>query len=256
MEERNVKILINGALGHMGRALQHALESGSWPLTLTGGIDRTVGEYPVPLYANVEATEKADFDVLIDFSVPQGAMEALSLCLLRRKAIVLATTGLSLAQQQRVKEAAASIPVFYTGNMSLGVNLQLALVKQAARILGEAFDAEIIETHHNLKYDAPSGTAKMLIAAVEAGREKEEPLVYGRQETHKRREKGEIGIHSLRGGTVPGEHIVRFFGPDEELTITHRAYSKALFASGALKAAVYMADKAPGLYDMAGLLGL
>lgn len=249
------RIIISGALGHMGRALLEALNTGDWPLILAGGIDKMVGEYPAPLFSGAQEVD-VDFDVLVDFSVPAGAMEALALCRERNKPMVLATTGLSEEQKQQVYEAAKEIPVFYTGNMSLGVNLQMALVKKAAAVLGENFDIEIVETHHNLKYDAPSGTAAMLAEAAQQGRGEAETLVYGRHDTHKRREKGEIGIHSLRGGTVPGEHMVRFFGPNEELSITHRSYSKALFATGGLKAAAYIAHQTPGLYDMAGLLGL
>lgn len=250
-----VRIIINGALGHMGQALLAALNTGDWNLCLVGGIDKAAGEYPAPLLSSAQGVN-VDFDVLVDFSVPEGAMEALNLCLDKNKPMVLATTGLSEAQKERVYAAAEKIPVFYTGNMSLGVNLQMALVKKAASVLGENFDVEIVETHHNLKYDAPSGTANMLAQAARAGRGEDNPLVYGRHDPHKRREKGEIGIHSLRGGTVPGEHQVRFFGPNEELSITHRSYSKALFATGGLKAAQYIAAQAPGLYDMAELLGL
>lgn len=251
----NLKILISGALGHMGQALLEALKTGDWPLTLVGGIDKAAGEYPAPLFSSVREVN-VDFDVLVDFSVPAGAMEALTLCLDKNKSMVLATTGLSEEQKQQVYDAAKQIPVFYTGNMSLGVNLQMALVRKAAAVLGENFDIEIVETHHNLKYDAPSGTAAMLADVARKGRGEQCPLVYGRHDTHKRRDKGEIGMHSLRGGTVPGEHVVRFFGPNEELSITHRSYSKALFATGGLKAAVYIAEQVPGLYDMTGLLGL
>lgn len=250
-----VRIIINGALGHMGQALLAALNTGDWNLCLVGGIDKAAGAYPAPLFASAQEVS-VDFDVLVDFSVPEGAMEALALCLEKNKPMVLATTGLSDEQKERVYAATEKIPVFYTGNMSLGVNLQMALVKKAASVLGENFDVEIVETHHNLKYDAPSGTANMLAEAVRTGRGEASPLAYGRHDTHKRREKGEIGMHSLRGGTVPGEHEVRFFGPNEELTITHRSYSKALFATGGLKAAAYIAHQTPGIYDMAGLLGL
>lgn len=250
-----IRIIINGALGHMGQALLAALNTGDWNLRLVGGIDKAEGNYPAPLFSSAEEVN-VDFDVLVDFSVPAGAMEALALCLSKNKPMVLATTGLSGEQKEQVYVAAEKIPVFYTGNMSLGVNLQMALVKKAASVLGENFDVEIVETHHNLKYDAPSGTANMLAEAVRDGRGEASPLAYGRHDTHKRREKGEIGMHSLRGGTVPGEHEVRFFGPNEELTITHRSYSKALFATGGLKAAEYVVTQKPGLYDMAGLLGL
>ena len=150
----------------------------------------------------------------------------------------------------RLKEAAKTIPVFYSRNMSLGVNLQLALVRAATRVLGSAFDPEIVETHHNLKVDAPSGTALMLAEAIEGARTGESELVFGRHEKNKRRTKAEIGIHSLRGGNVAGEHSVYFLGTDEEIVITHRAGSKRVFAEGALKAAAFLLEQAPGFYTM------
>lgn len=248
-----MRLIINGALGHMGQALVQALQQGNYPISLVAGIDVCKGDFPAPLYQKAEDCREA-FDVLVDFSTPQGAMEALSLCLREGKAMVLATTGLDQEQLRQVQEAAKRIPLFYTRNMSLGVNLQLALAEKAAAILGDAYDVEIVETHHNLKYDAPSGTAFMLKEAVEQGRGQSLTPSYGRRESHKRREQQEIGIHSLRGGSIPGEHQLRFLGQQEELIITHRAYSKALFANGALKAALFLSDRPAGLYDMKAIL--
>ena len=150
----------------------------------------------------------------------------------------------------RLKEASKTIPVFYSRNMSLGVNLQLALVQAATRVLGDAFDPEIVETHHNLKVDAPSGTALMLAEAIETARSGGSELVFGRHETNKRRDKTEIGIHSLRGGNKAGEHTVYFLGTDEEIIITHRAGSKRVFAEGAVKAAAFILCQIPGFYTM------
>lgn len=246
-------VLISGALGHMGRVLADTLKEQDWGLKLAAGVDKAAGEYPAPLFSSVEEVN-VPFDVAVDFSVPEAAMAALQLCLKEKKPIVIATTGLTEEQKELVGQAAKVIPVFYTRNMSLGVNLQLALVREAARVLGPGFDAEIVETHHRLKYDSPSGTALMLAEAVKEEKGEEYTFAFGRHEAHKRREQREIGIHSLRGGTVVGEHQVSFFGEDEELSITHRAFSKRVFAQGALRAAVFVLRQKPGLYDMASLL--
>ena len=164
--------------------------------------------------------------------------------------LVIGTTGLGEGEMVRLKEASQVIPVFFSRNMSLGVNLQLALVQAATRVLGDAFDPEIVETHHNLKVDAPSGTALMLAEAIEGARAGESELVFGRHETNKRRAKEEIGIHSLRGGNKAGEHSVYFLGTDEEIIITHRAGSKRVFADGAVKAAAFLLEQRPGFYTM------
>ena len=154
----------------------------------------------------------------------------------------------------RLNKAADLIPVFYSRNMSLGVNLQLALVRAATRVLGADFDPEIVEIHHNLKVDAPSGTALMLAEAIDETRGGESELVFGRHETNKRREKKEIGVHSLRGGNKAGEHSVYFLGADEEIVITHRAGSKRVFAEGALTAAIWLMKQRPGFYTMSDVI--
>lgn len=246
MEKR---VLINGAMGHMGQAVLHVLEAADGELRLAAGIDLQEGDYPAPLFASAQGVD-VPFDVAIDFSRPQAGMAVLDLCLREGKPLVTGTTGFGDEELARLKEASKTIPVFYSRNMSLGVNLQLALVQAAARVLGEAFDPEIVEIHHNLKVDAPSGTALMLAEAIEAARTGESELVFGRHEKNKRRDKGEIGIHSLRGGNKAGEHIVCFLGNDEELIITHRAGSKRVFADGALKAAAFLLDRQPGFYTM------
>ena len=243
------RVLINGALGHRGQAVLAALNADGRELVPAVGIDLQKGEFSGTLFSS--ATEvNVPFDVAIDFSRPQATMAVLDLCLREGKPLVTGTTGLGDAEMARLKEAAQTIPVFYSRNMSLGVNLQIALVQAATRVLGDAFDPEIVETHHNLKVDAPSGTALMLAEAIEAARSGESEMVFGRHETNKRRDKTEIGIHSLRGGNKAGEHTVYFLGTDEEIIITHRADSKRVFAEGALKAAGFLLDRAPGFYTM------
>ena len=243
------RVLINGALGHMGQAVLAALNADGRELVPAVGIDLQKGEFSGTLFSSV-AEVNVPFDVAIDFSRPQAPMAVLDLCLREGKPLVTGTTGLGDAEMARLKEAAQTIPVFYSRNMSLGVNLQIALVQAATRVLGDAFDPEIVETHHNLKVDAPSGTALMLAEAIEAARSGESEMVFGRHETNKRRDKTEIGIHSLRGGNKAGEHTVYFLGTDEEIIITHRADSKRVFAEGALKAAGFLLDRAPGFYTM------
>ena len=249
------KVLINGALGHMGQAVLAALKAADGDLVPAVGIDLQTGDFPGALFASAEAVD-VPFDIAIDFSRPQATMAVLELCLREGKPLVTGTTGLGEAEMSRLKEAAKTIPVFYSRNMSLGVNLQLALVRAATRVLGSAFDPEIGETHHNLKVDAPSGTALMLAEAIEGARDGESELVFGRHETNKRRDKKEIGIHSLRGGNKAGEHSVYFLGTDEEIVITHRAGSKRVFADGALTAAAFLLDREPGFYTMENVISM
>lgn len=243
------RVLINGALGHMGQAVLAALNAGDGTMVPAAGIDLQKGDFPGALFASAQAVD-VPFDVVIDFSRPAATMAVLDLCLREKKPLVTGTTGLGEAEMDRLKEASQVIPVFFSRNMSLGVNLQLALVEAATRVLGDGFDPEIVETHHNLKVDAPSGTALMLAEAIEGARAGESEVVFGRHESNKRRTKEEIGIHSLRGGNVAGEHSVYFLGADEELVITHRAGSKRVFAEGAVKAAAFLLAQQPGFYTM------
>jgi len=192
----------------------------------------------------------AGADIVIDFSRAAALPAVLQYCIANKIRLVVGTTGLGEAEKTSLERAAAKIPIFQSGNMSLGVNLQIELVKKAAATLGEGFDIEIVEKHHNLKVDAPSGTALMLADAVKTqfpgGRE----YVYGRHGKDSRRARNEIGIHSLRGGTVVGEHEVEFFGQDEVVSISHKAYSRQVFGVGALRAAQFLMNKQPGLYSM------
>jgi len=247
------RVLINGALGQMGRAIASAMAAEEFDLYPAVGIDLMAGEFPGRLFCTAEAVD-APFDVAVDFSRPEASMAVLDLCLRERKPLVVGTTGLDEKQRERLKAASGIIPLFYARNMSLGVNLQLALVKKATQVLGGAFDPEIVEIHHDKKVDAPSGTALMLAEQIEAARSGESELVFGRHESNKRRSKEEIGIHSLRGGNKAGEHAVYFLGTDEEIVITHRATSKRVFALGALRAAAWILDQNPGLYSMEDLI--
>ena len=195
------------------------------------------------------------FDVIIDFSHPSTLSSILSYCKAHKgTSAVLCTTGYSDEQVAEIHKAAQMIPLFYSRNMSLGVNLLIELSKKAALVLGDSFDMEIIEMHHNQKIDAPSGTALMIADAVNGVLDNRLKYTYDRHSQRKKREKNEIGIHSVRGGTIVGEHQMIFAGQHELLTISHSAQSKELFAAGALNAAIFMHGKAAGLYDMSALV--
>lgn len=248
-----IRIFVNGVQGQMGRAIERALAAKPDAAILVGGVDPNAVSRVFPVYSSWDLVD-AQFDVVIDFSIPAATMEALRYCVVRRKPIVIATTGLSQEQKEEIIEASRKIPVFCTGNMSLGINLMRSLCKQAALMLGEDFDIEIIEKHHNRKIDAPSGTALMLADAVSSAKEGEMQYVCGRESKTERRGQTEIGIHSVRGGTIVGEHEVWFMGEDEAVVLRHQAFSKRVFATGAIRAAEFLRTKADGLYSMDDLV--
>ncbi len=238
----------------MGAALIKALKSDDHGFTIAAGVDPLAkGFYPYPVYATAEEIT-IPVDVVIDFSVPDAAAAILEFCVRSHTSAVICTTALSDSLISRIRDAAEQIPIFRSGNMSIGVNLMRALIRQARSTLGDAFDIEIVETHHNRKKDAPSGTALMLADAITEADGVRHPYVFGRSEKDRRREPGEIGFHSIRGGTIVGEHEVRFLGEDEEISIRHAAYSKQVFAQGALRAARFLLTKENGLYTMEDLV--
>ena len=188
-------------------------------------------------------------------SAPTSLEGILSFCKQKNVPCVLCTTGYSDEQIAQIADAAKAIPVFRSGNMSLGVNLMTALVKKAAAVLGDSFDVEIVERHHRMKVDAPSGTALMLADAAAAALPHESEYVYDRQSVRQKRGQNEIGISSVRGGTIVGEHEVIFAGNDEVLELKHTAYSRNVFANGAVSAVIFMASvKQAGMYDMNDVL--
>jgi 4-hydroxy-tetrahydrodipicolinate reductase len=189
-------------------------------------------------------------DVIIDFSHPSALAPLLDMALDQKRPAIICTTGLDESQVARIRDVSKNIPVFFSANMSLGVNLMMALSKTAAKLLGQDFDIEIVEKHHNQKIDAPSGTALMLADGISGVLSQKPQYVYDRHSKRARRTKNEIGLHAIRGGTITGEHDVIFAGRDEILTISHSASSKEVFATGAVSAAVFMAGKPAGLYDM------
>ncbi len=247
-----VKILLCGACGKMGGNVLELLKTDENAFAVCG-VDLYPREIGIPVYESF-AKVREEADVIIDFSSPVGLAERLTYAKAHGMGIVLASTGFTAEDLALVNEYAKEIPVFKTANLSLGVNLMQALVKTAAQVLGNAYDVEIIERHHNLKKDAPSGTALMLAESVNEAFEGQKQFVNGRSGIVGAREQSEIGIHAVRGGTIVGEHEVMFAGEDEILTITHSARSKRIFAVGAIRAAKFLKGKGAGMYEMKDLL--
>lgn len=256
------RTIVHGCNGKMGRVLAATIARTD-DIQVVAGVDAAVDaagdaggaedERGFPVYSSL-AEVKETADVVIDFTMPQALPGLLETAKARKLAAVIATTGLGEAEYALLEEAAAVIPVFQAANMSLGVNLLRELIKQAAAVLGPAFDIEIVEKHHNTKRDAPSGTALALADTLKASLDRHVEYVFGRKEKDKLREKAEIGIHAVRGGNIVGEHDVIFAGQDERLTIAHAAYSKALFSVGAVQAACFVHGRAPGYYHMEDMI--
>lgn len=253
MEQKQTNILISGASGKMGHAVAAAI-AGRTDCVTCAGVDLHTESYAdFKIYSKFsDLPEKPD--VIIDFSNPAVLDDLLQYCLVNGVPCVLATTGYSEEQIAKIQKAAVSIPVFFSFNMSLGINLLVQLAQKAASILGGQFDIEIIEKHHNQKIDAPSGTALMLADAINQTLDNSCHYVYDRHSKRQKREASEIGMHAVRGGTIVGEHDIIFAGHDEVITLSHSAASKEVFAVGAVNAAVYLADRKPGMYDMSALM--
>ena len=248
-----VKITLTGANGKMGKVIASVVSERS-DCKIISGIDHNTTPNDIfPIYYEPkELTENPD--VIIDFSHPSALDDLIEYGLSTGTPIVFATTGYSDEQINKIKKAAEQIPVFFTFNMSLGINLLIKLAKTATEILGGQFDIEVVEKHHNQKIDAPSGTAIMLANSINEVLDNNCHYIYDRHSQRKKRENSEIGIHSIRGGTIVGEHDVIFAGRDEVITLSHSAASKEVFAVGAVNAAVFLATQKPGIYDMAALL--
>lgn len=246
------RVILYGCSGRMGQVITTMAERID-NLTIVAGIDVCLSEREYQIYPSL-ADCPVSADVLLDFSSPKSLYSYLDVAIARKLAVVVATTGLGTAELELLAKASEHIPVFRSGSMSLGVNLVQQLIKSAAKVLGEQFDVEIIEKHHNLKKDAPSGTALMLADSVNEGRTKKLSYVFGRHGNDTQRKSDELGIHSLRGGTIVGEHEVSFAGKDEVITIAHQAYSRQVFATGALMASSYIVEQKPGIYTMQDMI--
>ncbi len=248
------RILLSGCLGHMGRVITELVEKRT-DCSIVCGIDLgTDSNCQFPVYHSL-CDVKEDADVLIDFSHPSLLSDILSFSVTGSKIpLILCTTGYTSEQVASIADVSDEIPVFYSRNMSLGINLIIELCKKAKSVLGNEFDVEIIEKHHNQKIDAPSGTALMIADAIAEEADGKTVYMYDRHSQRKKRDASEIGIHTVRGGTIVGEHEIIFAGRHEVITLSHSAQSKELFANGAVNAAVFMDGKEPGLYDMSDLI--
>lgn len=241
-----MRVILVGATGAMGHVVTDLCKEEEG-IEIVAGVGLGSGEGDYLLYSSLDQVSE-EADVLIDFSVPENLAGILKHAKEHKLPLVLATTGYTEEQERQVEELAKEVPIFYSGNYSLGVYALKQVTELLAREL-EDFDIEIVEEHHHFKQDAPSGTAKMLLSAVEAGRGEVKP-VYGREGRVGKRDPKEVGMHSLRAGTIVGEHLVLFAGEDEVLEIRHRAGSKKIFAKGAIKAAHFLQGREPGLYEM------
>ena len=249
-----INVIIHGCNGRMGQAVAAAAAADP-TIQVAAGVDKFPDKEnnPFPAYGSLEECSE-DADVIIDFSIPAALPNLLDYAVNRNIPVVIATTGFSNDDFGLIGKASQSIPVFQSANMSLGVNVMLELAKNDALAIGSLFDIEIIEQHHNQKLDSPSGTAYALADAINETLLNSKNYVYGRFSKHDKRSKSEIGIHAVRGGTIPGEHTVLFAGNDEVLKITHTAFSRRIFALGALNACKYVVTKQPGLYNMKDML--
>ena len=248
------KIILSGCCGHMGRVVADIC-AGDLEVEVSAGIDLLAQPMEgFPVFSSPAACA-APGDVLIDFSHPAALEGLLEFCAQRKLPAVLATTGYSEEQLAKIEAASGAVPIFRSANMSIGINVLLELVRQAAALLGDGFDVEITERHHRRKLDAPSGTALMLADAAASALPYEPEYVYDRYSVRKPRDSREIGISSLRGGTIVGDHSVVFAGRDEVIEFSHHAASREVFAAGAVRAAKFLAGvDAPGMYDMSDLI--
>lgn len=251
-----VKVIMHGCNGKMGQVITRMAASDP-ELKIVAGVDaraQALNDYPV--FGDISDCD-AEADVVIDFSNAAAVDHLLDWCQEKQMPVVLCTTGLSEEQLKKVEDAAKRTAVLKSANMSLGVNLLMKLLQDAAKVLApEGFDMEIVERHHNQKVDAPSGTAIALADALNGALEEDYEYVYDRSGQRKKRDSHEIGISAVRGGTIVGEHEVIFAGEDEVIEFKHTAYSKALFAKGAVAAAKFLAGKGPGCYDMSDVIQL
>ena len=246
-------IILSGCNGKMGQVIARLLSHDDDAKVIFGYDINTEMKNVFPVFSDFSETELKG-DVVIDFSHPSSFESVVNYCRETKTSLVMATTGLSDEQKEELNKLSKEVAVFFSANMSIGVNLLVDLVKKATAILGDAFDIEIIEKHHNQKIDAPSGTALMIADEISSVTEFSPEYVYDRHSVRKKRTSHEIGIHAVRGGTVVGEHDVIFAGNDEIIEIKHTATSKEIFATGSIRAAKFIKDIKAGMYNMTDLI--
>ena len=247
-----IDIILNGANGRMGQVLQTMIAHQS-NMQVVAGIDREAFEADFPTFQAINDCQ-VNADVVIDFSHYTAVPAVLDYCAEKKIPVVVATTGLTDEVKEQIAKTAEQTAVFFSANMSLGINLLAKAIREITPVLEEEFNIEIVEKHHNQKKDSPSGTALLLADAVNDAVEEKKTYIYGRHGNDLENPLSELGIHAVRGGTIPGEHTVIYAGPDEVIELNHLALSRNIFASGAVKAAKYIIDKATGLYDMEKLI--
>ncbi len=248
-----VNAVISGCFGKMGKVVADVISQRD-DIETVAGIDKVIAGDMAFETVTDPSKLTCKPDVIIDFSHPSALPGLLDYAKTNGTALVLATTGYSESDIAEIKSVSSQIPIFFTANMSIGINLLSALAKKAATILGDKYDIEIVEKHHNQKIDAPSGTALMLADSINEAMDERYNYIYDRHSQRKKRDKTEIGIHSVRGGTIVGEHEIIFAGRDEVITLSHSAASKEVFAVGAVNAAVFLAGKSAGMYSMQDLI--
>ena len=250
-----VKIIMHGCNGHMGQVISGIVEKDP-DSEIVAGIDiADQGKNSYPVFTDIDACQ-VEADAIIDFSSAKATDKLLEYSAARQIPVVLCSTGLSQEQLAKVEETSRKVAVLKSANMSLGINTLLKLVQDAAKVLAAAgFDMEIVEKHHRLKLDAPSGTALALADSINEAMDNQYHYVYDRSQKREKRDDKEIGISAVRGGTIVGEHEIIFAGQDEVIEFKHTAYSKAIFGKGAVEAAKFLAGKPAGRYDMSDVIG-
>ena len=250
-----VKIIMHGCNGHMGQVISDIVEKDP-DAEIVAGIDiADQGKNSYPVFTDIDACQ-VEADAIIDFSSAKATDKLLEYSAARQIPVVLCSTGLSQEQLAKVEETSRKVAVLKSANMSLGINTLLKLVQDAARVLAAAgFDMEIVEKHHRLTLDAPSGTALALADSINEAMDNQYHYVYDRSQKREKRDDKEIGISAVRGGTIVGEHEIIFAGQDEVIEFKHTAYSKAIFGKGAVEAAKFLAGKPAGRYDMSDVIG-
>lgn len=258
-----IRMVVTGIAGRMGTEIVRSIRATDGARFVAGTVRRhgpaheVSGQLGLPVDDSLEAALGRGADVAIDFTSPEATVEHVAIARTAGVPLVIGTTGLSADQKKAIEEASREIPIVFAPNMSVGVNLLFRLAAEAARVLGEGYDVEIVEAHHRHKKDAPSGTALRLaeVVADSLGRDLAREACYGRHGVIGERPHGQIGIQTVRGGDVVGEHTLFFLGDGERVELTHKASSRGAFAEGAVRAALWVVGRAPGLYDMQDVLG-